>query len=300
MTFAAPLLALLVLNALEVRLQPGVARPGDIVLVELSGAIGTPRGKLGSIELDFLPFGSRWIALVALPVSQKAGKLGLAILGSIDGGQAPLGGELEVRQPHFRRRRLSVNKRFTRPSQKERQQMRADNAAFGEAFARDLEPWIFKDAFIWPRPSQVTAPFGDLRLINNQKRSQHQGADLDGATGAPLFAANDGEVVLMRACFSSGNTLLLHHGGRLFTAYFHLSAFAVRQGERVKRGQLLGEVGKTGRVTGPHLHFGVKLDDRWVDPESLLRLEFPSDPSTSPDASPRTPPPLRPRLPSAR
>ena len=204
-------------------------------------------------------------------------------------GDERLGGELEVRRANFRRRRLTVSPRFTSPSKKERQQMAADSAAFSAALARDFEPWTFDAAFAWPRPGQVTAPFGDLRLINGQKHSQHQGADLDGAPGAAIFAANDGEVVMVRSCFGSGNTVLLHHGGRLFTAYFHLSAFAVQSGERVKRGQLLGEVGKTGRVTGPHLHFGVKLDDRWVDPESLLRLEFPSDPSISQDVSPGRP-----------
>ena len=100
---------------------------------------------------------------------------------------------------------------------------------------------------------------------------------------------------MARDCFGSGNTVLIHHGGRLFTSYFHMSAFAVKVGDHVVRGQPLGKVGKTGRVTGPHLHFGVKLDGRWLDPESLLRLEFPqarkapTDRSTSPAVSGETP-----------
>ena len=98
------------------------------------------------------------------------------------------------------------------------------------------------------------------------------------AGARPDYAANDGEVVMVRDCFASGNTVLVHHGGRLFTAYFHMSKFEVKEGQKVKRGELLGLVGKTGRVTGPHLHFGVKLDGRWVNAESLLRLSMKPSP----------------------
>ena len=78
----------------------------------------------------------------------------------------------------------------------------------------------------------------------------------------------------MRDCFASGNTVLVHHGGRLFTAYFHLSRFDVKEGHREKRGEPLGLVGSTGRVTGPHLHIGVKLDGRWINAESVLSLSL--------------------------
>ena len=84
--------------------------------------------------------------------------------------------------------------------------------------------------------------------------------------------------------------MLLHHGARTFTSYFHLSKFEVKQGDVVKRGQLLGLVGKTGRVTGPHLHFGVKIDGRWANPESLLALDFGLAPPAAPVLSaPETP-----------
>ncbi|MFZ5788017.1 MAG: M23 family metallopeptidase [Acidobacteriota bacterium] len=286
MTFSGALLTLLCAQA-AVRLQPGVARPGDAVLVEVTGTTGAPSGHLGRAELVFFPFGSSWVALTGLAVEQKPGRLELEVVA----GAQRLDGELEVRKPDFRRRQLTVSRRFTSISKKDRLRSAADQDAFAEAFDRDFEPWLFRRDFAWPRQAEVTAPFGDLRLLNGQKKSQHFGADLDGDTGDPIFAANDGEVVLVRDCFASGNTVLIHHGGRLFTSYFHLSATDVKQGQRVVRGQPLGKVGKTGRVTGPHLHFGAKLDGRWVDPESVLRLEFPplSDQPTSGGASPGTP-----------
>lgn len=276
------------LAAAEFRLQPGVARPGDAVLVEVTGTASAPSGQLGSAELVFLPLGASWVAITGLSVDHKPGRVAVEVVVKTEVGKQQLTGELEVTKANFRRRQLTVSKRFTSPSKQQRQQSAADQEAFSAAFDRDFEPWTFDRAFAWPRAAAVTAPFGDLRLLNGKKQSQHFGADLDGATGDPIFASNDGEVVLVRDCFASGNTVLIHHGGRLFTAYFHLSATDVKQGQRVSRGQPLGKVGKTGRVTGPHLHFGVKLDGRWVDPESLLELEL-SDQPTSPGASPKTP-----------
>ncbi len=291
MTGCAALLAL-ALGGLELRVQPGAVFPGGVVLVEVRGAAAPPEGRLGEAELVFLPFGEgHHVALAGLSVEHKPRTLALEIVAGADGAKERLEGSVEVKPAAFRRRQLSVSRRFTSPSKQERQRAAADQRAFSEAFDRDFEPWAFDEAFSWPRRSVVTAPFGDLRLLNGKKQSQHYGMDLDGSTGDPIEAANDGEVVLVRDCFASGNTVLVHHGGRLFTAYFHLTRFAVKAGERVRRGQRLGTVGKTGRVTGPHLHFGVKLDGRWVNPEALLALEWPpvSDRSTSGAASPETP-----------
>ena len=285
---AGALLTLVVVAGLEVRIQPGVARPGDAVLVEVTGATEAPSGQLGSAELVFLPSGDRWVSLTGLSVDHKPGVMGLEVTGETPTGKERLEGELEVRKPDFRRRQLTVSKRFTSISKKDRLRSAEDQKAFDETFDRDFEPWIFDARFAWPRLDGVGAPFGDLRLFNGKKKSQHFGTDINGETGDPISAANDGEVVLVRDCFGSGGTVILHHGGRLFTSYFHMSAFSVKQGDRVVRGQLLGKVGQSGRVTGPHLHFGVKLDGRWIDPESLLRLEF-SDRPTSPAASPKTP-----------
>lgn len=268
MSFAAVLIV--ALGSAEVRLQPGQARPGDVVLVEVSGSEKAPSGQLGSAELVFLPFGDRWLALTGLSVEAKAGERPLHVVA----GDEQIDGSLEVLREQFRRRQLTVSKRFTSISKKDQQRSANDQRAFTASMDRDFEPWTFTADFAWPRTADVGAPFGDLRLFNGKKKSQHFGTDLDGETGDPISAANDGEVVMVRDCFASGNTVLVHHGGRLFTAYFHLSRFDVKEGQRVKRGDQLGLVGKTGRVTGPHLHFGVKLDGKWVNAESLLRLSL--------------------------
>ena len=160
MTFAGALLTLMVVAGLEVRLQPGGARPGDVVLVEVTGATAAPSGQLGSAELVFLPYGERWVALVGLSVDHKPGVLGLEVTGKTTAGKERLEGELEVRKPEFRRRQLTVSKRFTSLSKKDRLRSAEDQKAFDETFDRDFEPWVFEARFAWPRLDDVSAPFG--------------------------------------------------------------------------------------------------------------------------------------------
>lgn len=263
------------LQVASVHLQPGVARPGDAVLVTVLGVTKQPTGTLGPDTLDFLPIADGFQALVGLSVEASLGTRALTVELIPEGGtETTITGSLDVVEPGWPRRELKVAKKFTNPSKKEQLRSARDTKAFSDAFDVDLEPWLFSHDFVWPRPKEITAPFGDLRLMNGKKKSQHFGTDLDGNTGDPITAANAGEVVMVRDCFASGNTVLVHHGGRLFTAYFHLSKFEVKEGDLVQPGQRIGLVGKTGRVTGPHLHFGVKLDGRWVDPASVLGLKF--------------------------
>lgn len=264
-----------VLQLASVHVQPGVARPGDAVLVTVLGVTKPPSGTLGPQTLDFLPVADGFQALVGLSVEASVGMRALTVDLLPEGGvETTISGTLEIVEPGWPRRELKVARKFTSPSRAEQLRSARDQKAFADAFDVELEPWLFSEDFVWPRPPDITAPFGDLRLINGKKNSQHFGMDLDGNTGDDIVAANAGEVVLVRDCFASGNTVLVHHGGRLFTAYFHLSKSDVKEGELVKPGQRLGRVGKTGRVTGPHLHFGFKLDGRWVDPASVLGLRF--------------------------
>ncbi len=279
--------AVMMLLGAELSLQPGAGRPGDAVLVtvrptEDAPAPPAPTGTIGPWELTFLPAGDGFEALLPLSVDAKAGSYVVSVVFGKGAHKELLTGEFTVLPGNFRKSELTVSKKFTNPSKKEQQWSAADQKAFNEAFDVDFEPWLFDDNFAWPRPNVVTAPFGDRRMFNGQQKSQHYGLDLDGDTGDSIFASNAGEVVMVRECFGSGNTVLIHHGGRLFTAYFHLSKFEVASGTRVARGQLIGRVGKTGRVTGPHLHFGVKLDGKWVNPASLLALDFALGPPAPP------------------
>lgn len=262
------------LGALAFQVEPGAPRPGDIVSVTVTGTAKPPEGTLGTRELTFLPMGDRWVALEGLSIEARAATLPLTVIGVDESGKRRLDGQVDVRPWNWPHRTLSLARKFTHPSKKEQAWSAADQKAFDAAFDVDYQPWTFARPFAMPRPPYLTAPYGDHRVINGVTQSIHYGIDLDGSTGDPIYATQAGDVVMVRECFGSGGTVLLHHGGRLFSAYFHMSAFDVKVGEKVVQGQLLGKVGKSGRVTGPHLHFGVKLDGKWQDPESLLRLSF--------------------------
>jgi len=179
-----------------------------------------------------------------------------------------------VEAPAFAHHELEVERRFVEPPAPEvEHRIEQDREAFARAFSQSAAPPLFTRPFALPRRARITARFGEERTLNGGAgRSQHYGTDLAGKVGDPVAAANDGRVVLVRDCWASGLTIILWHGAGVYSTYFHLSRARVREGERVRRGQRLGLVGRSGRVTGPHLHWGVKVGDLYVDPESVLRL----------------------------
>ncbi len=121
-----------------------------------------------------------------------------------------------------------------------------------------------------PVPGAITSPFGRRRVINGSPRSPHTGVDLRAAAGAEIIATNHARVVLVDDFYFGGKSVVLDHGGGLYTMYFHLSDFRVKEGSRVRKGGVVGLAGMTGRVTGPHLHWGARLNGARVDPFELL------------------------------
>ncbi|WP_224367187.1 M23 family metallopeptidase [Hyalangium versicolor] len=256
--------------------QPGTAKPGDPILITVRGVDGQPSGTVAGRTLRFFEAAGAWQALTGLPVEQAVGSAAVKVEGprQRDGSAVNLVGTLDVVDPGYPERQLQVAGKYIKPPQSVKTRMAEDRAAFAAAFSQDFGPLRFERNFAWPRQDRITAPFGDRRSFNGKLQSQHFGTDIDGDTGDTIYAANDGEVVMSRDCYSSGNTVIIHHGAGLYTTYFHMSRIDVKPGTKVKQGQKLGLVGKTGRVTGPHLHWGVKVDGLWVDGLSLLKLDF--------------------------
>ncbi len=255
--------------------QPVRAKPGDPVLVHVQGVKAPPTGELAGRPLRFVPAaGGGYLALSGLPGEQAPGLLEVRVEAPV-ALSAPLRAPLEVVDPAYPASELRVDSRFVDPPPEVKARIQADQEAFARAYAQPLVPPLFRGPFAWPRRARLTAHYGQKRTFNGQLKSQHYGTDLAGRIGAPVAATNAGTVVLVRDCHGSGNTVVLHHGAGLYSAYFHLSAIGVKEGQQLARGQVLGKVGNTGRVTGPHLHWGVRADGLWVDPETLLTLPFP-------------------------
>ncbi|HVP63176.1 MAG TPA: M23 family metallopeptidase [Myxococcaceae bacterium] len=284
--FLALLASLAAAAAPSLELVPARVKPGDPVLVVVRGAEGVPEGTIGSRPARFYAHGQDAEALVGIPVEEEPGILQVRVTA----GAIPLGARLEVIPPEFPERNLTVAKKFVRIPPSARARIKSDQAAYQKAWATPFHPRAFGDNFQKPREAEITAHFGDKRTLNGKKTTQHYGLDLDGSIGDEIRAANDGRVVMVRDCYLSGNTVLVDHGAGLVTAYFHLSKFLVTAGEEIRRGELLGLVGKTGRVTGPHLHFGAHIGTLWVNPQALLALSFPGAVSPPPTFPPPEPP----------
>jgi murein DD-endopeptidase MepM/ murein hydrolase activator NlpD len=255
----------------SIEVLPPAARPGDVLLVLLRGVTAPAKGKAGERPLHFYTEGDHQEAVSAVPLEAEAGPLAV----HVEAGPSELTAAVQLLPGEFPQRELTVAAKFIAPPDSVKARIAADAHAFSKAWRTPFGPRGFSEGFARPRDSEVTAHFGDQRLLNGKKKTVHYGLDLDGQTGDPVQASNDGTVVLVRDCYTTGNTILISHGGGVFTGYFHLSAFKVKRGAKVKRGQLIGLVGKTGRVTGPHLHFLAHVDALSVNPEALLALPFP-------------------------
>lgn len=269
------LLSPLVASAATLEAYPTKIKPGDAVLLTVRDA---PSDRIEASHAGrpilFYPRGEVHQALLGLPVETAKGtvKVEVRVYASEDAAPETLTAELEVVDPEFRERELRVAKKFIEPPPELQAQIEADRAAFAEAFAQDFGPPVFASDFGWPRNSRITATFGDRRTFNGKLASQHYGLDLSGRTGAPIYAANAGTVVMARDCHASGQTVIIHHGANLYSLYFHLSKMHVTVGQKLRRGHKIGLVGSTGRSTGPHLHWSMKVGDLYVDPRSILRL----------------------------
>jgi hypothetical protein len=173
------------------------------------------------------------------------------------------------------RERIRIDRRFTRPPDSAlAERIATERAAVRDAFSRSHgRPRLWDQPFVRPRSSRVTSRFGTRRIVNGRDDGRHWGVDLDGTVGAPVRAANRGVVVLAGEYYYGGRAVYVDHGAGLVTGYLHLSAVVVAPGDTVAAGQLVGRVGATGRVTGPHLHWLAQYGRRAVDPLDLIRVE---------------------------
>ncbi|WP_291357851.1 M23 family metallopeptidase [Desulfovibrio sp.] len=166
--------------------------------------------------------------------------------------------------------RLTVDKKYVAPPPEEAARIRRDREKVAAALAQRLPERQWELPLDRPVPGTVSSLFGLKRVFNGEPRGMHRGLDLRGAQGSPIRACADGVVALVDDLYFSGNAVYINHGDGVFTSYLHMSKPLVKPGEHVKRGQVIGLVGATGRVTGPHLHLGLVVQGESVDPQPLL------------------------------
>jgi len=239
--------------------------PGGVALVPIEvDTPVAPRAYLGKSRVMVVRGSESWLAVVGLPLSFRSGTHTLDVID--DAGQK-LVRRFDVSPKKYGEQRITLkNKRMVDPTQEDLKRIGHDSTEIRAAFSNWRELDIPPLTFDLPVDGPVTSVFGTRRFFNNQERQPHNGVDLAAPRGTPIRAPADGVVTGTGDYFFNGRTVFIDHGQGLVSMYNHMDRIAVTIGEAVKRGQRIGDVGMTGRVTGPHLHWGVSLNNVRVNP----------------------------------
>jgi murein DD-endopeptidase MepM/ murein hydrolase activator NlpD len=223
-----------------------------------------------------------WIALAGVSLETAPGTYSLELTGETDQGKTP-SQKLSFTRTFAVARgkypkiqaKLSVESKFTEPTPEQQKQIEEAQQIKKDYLNRVTPTREWSGQFTAPADAALSDVFGSQRIFNGKTSSPHLGLDFRVPSGTPVEAMNDGTVLLARPMYFEGNFVVLDHGQGLLTIYMHLSEFKVKEGDQVKRGQVIALSGGTGRATGPHLHVGVRWQGTYLDPAALLRLRLP-------------------------
>jgi murein DD-endopeptidase MepM/ murein hydrolase activator NlpD len=213
-------------------------------------------------------------ALLGVDLEKPAGKYGFAVSAKAEGGDpVRCTAAITVRAGKFATEKLKVAPNFVEPNPEQLARAEAERKRLREIFATVTPEKLWQGAFRVPLDGVTTGGnFGKRRVLNGQPGSPHSGVDFPALTGTPVHAAQRGRVVLAEPLYFSGNTVVVDHGLGVYTLYAHFSETGVQPGDLVETGALLGKVGATGRVTGPHLHWGLTVNRARVNALQIVAL----------------------------
>lgn len=178
---------------------------------------------------------------------------------------------ITVRDGGFETQRLTLPKGYVELDAPTLERVKAETGVLGRLWSTSNPEPLWSGPFIMPAAGELSSPFGTRRVLNGRPRSPHSGVDIAAPAGAPVVASNGGRVALTGDFFFIGRFVVIDHGLGVFTLYAHLSEVTARPGEAVERGETIGAVGSTGRATGPHLHFSMRVGGARVSPLSVFK-----------------------------
>ena len=250
--------------------------PGGVAVIDLGPASQpAPTARRGEQSLAVVKDSGRWFALFGIPLDTVPGETEINVFSgsTAPGTKYPWGTtvrKVAVHAKAYPEQRLTIkDKRKVDPDPDDLARI-AREREITDALKRRFSAEMPQTDFALPASGPLSSRFGLRRIFNGQPRNPHAGLDVAVGAGAPVRAPAAGVVANAGDYFFNGNTVFIDHGQGLITAYMHLSRIDVRAGQPVKKGESLGAVGATGRVTGPHLHWAVILNNTPVDPELFL------------------------------
>ncbi len=240
-------------------------RPGGVAMPIVGNAESiAPSVTFADKPVMVIQRDSKWLAVIGIPLDAEPGEFSF----SVNGDQS----RLTIAEHGYREQRLTVeNKSYVEQSQEQLDRIWRERKILDAGLTNFRDVPVASLDLQAPIPGKRSTSFGYRRFFNEQPRSPHKGMDISGASGDPIVAATAGVVTVTGDFFFNGNTVLIDHGQGFVSMYCHLSEIAVEDGQSVDENTVIGKVGATGRVTGPHLHFGTYLNGTAVDPAIFLR-----------------------------
>lgn len=250
-------------------------RQGEVVLFTASALEALDALRVRAFDRDVATFrldDHTWQSLLGIDLGTKAGSYVVSFEGVSGGQSVTATTTIRITARVFATRKLTVDDAFVNPPVPLLERINEEAAELGRLWMQSAPSRLWNDSFVRPVPGRANSAFGTRSIFNGERRQPHGGADLLSPAGTPVRAPNGGRVVLARDLYFTGNTVVIDHGLGVFSLLAHLSILDVHEGDTVARGDTIGAVGATGRVTGPHLHWAVRVNDARVDPLAVLAV----------------------------
>jgi murein DD-endopeptidase MepM/ murein hydrolase activator NlpD len=272
-------------QGVELRLGANEERQGSLAMVrvtskrplqEVKGERNGNATPIWHATLSKLADGDHWEGLLGIDLEQEVGEHEFELTEK-ESGQEPVvcRASVTVKDGKFATEKLNVAPQFVEPNPEQLARAQEESKRLHEIYATVTPEIVWKGQFRIPLTGAKTGGnFGKRRVLNGEPSSPHSGVDFPAPTGTPVHAAQRGRVVLAEPLYFSGNTVVVDHGMGIYTFYGHLSAIGVKVGDSVEAGAVLGKVGATGRVTGPHLHWGLEVNRARVNALDIVKLSL--------------------------
>ena len=262
---------------LNISHQARSLQPGEVVLAMVQSSKPLKRLQGNTFDKTFLFYpldGSEtWLGLIGIDLETTPGRYRLKVQAvALTGEESKSSYTFLVTGKKFPIRRLKVDEKYVNPPTQILKRIGRESNKIKAIFSKISGVKMWNGHFLLPVSGTTTSGFGRRSVLNGQPRSPHSGTDFRANEGTPVLAPNSGMVVLAEDLYYSGKTVIIDHGQGLYSYFGHLSHFLTQKGEMISSADLVGYVGSTGRVTGPHLHWSIRLNGSRVDPLSLVTV----------------------------
>jgi murein DD-endopeptidase MepM/ murein hydrolase activator NlpD len=266
-------------SAMSVALTARAMQPGEVVKLTITAPSPLTHLDVRAFDQNWFAYrveASRWQALIGIDLDRAAGNYPVVVSAG-SGSAAPRATRtIAVVAKKFVTRTLTVDDAYVNPPETVMARINEEAARLTKLWQTASPERLWATPFVAPVPDPSNSAFGSRSVFNGEARSPHTGADFLSPAGEDVKAPSGGVVVLAENLYFSGNTVILDHGLGLYSQFAHFSEIGVKVGDRIEPGHVLGKVGATGRVTGPHLHWAIRLNGARVDPLSLIAATAPA------------------------